>query len=470
MVEILFYDYINTNIVIFEDIFAMIKDLTYGKPAKVILTFSIPIILGNLFQQIYNLVDMVIVGRFLGFQALAGVGATGGMSFLVLGFALGITGGFGIMVAQFYGAKDFDRMRQSIGTSLILCVILSALLTAVTLGWLKPMLNLIDTPESIFHYSYDYIFIIYAGIFANVAYNMVACILRALGDSRIPLYFLLFSSVLNVGLDLVCIIVFGWGVRGAAAATVFSQMVSAVLCFIYSWKKYPEIRLGLSDFRTDISFMWDHLKIGLPMALQFSITAIGVIILQGALNQFEDTYIAGFSAANRVQQLSSTIGVSFGVAIANYAGQNFGAGEIGRVKKGVNATIFLSLGVCALASVFMSIFADWLTTLFLSTETLNGPADILDQIYGASRQYLYISAIFFPFLYVLFVYRNALQGIGKTFWPLMAGVAELLIRLVASAVLPPRLGFTGVPLVDVSAWVGACVILAVSYYIIIPKE
>lgn len=448
----------------------MIKDLTYGRPAKVILTFSIPIILGNLFQQIYSLVDMVIVGRFLGFQALAGVGATGGMSFLVLGFALGITGGFGIMVAQFYGAKDLDRMRQSIGTSLILCLALSILLMVIALVSLKPMLDLISTPESIYKYSYDYIVIIYAGIFANVAYNMVSCILRALGDSRTPLYFILFSSLLNVAMDLLCIVVFGWGVRGAAAATVFSQIVSAVLCFIYAWKRYPEVRLKAEDFRTSISFMWDHLKIGLPMALQFSITAIGVIILQGALNHFEDTYIAGFSAANRVQQLSATVGVSFGVAMANYAGQNYGAGEIGRVRKGVTATVLLSLCVCAIASALMSIFADWLTTLFLDTETLNGPAEIVEQIYGASRQYLYISAIFFPFLYVLFVYRNALQGIGKTFWPLMAGVAELLIRFIASAILPTRFGFLGVSLVDVLAWVGACTILAVSYYIIIPKE
>lgn len=448
----------------------MIKDLTYGNPTKVILAFSVPIILGNLFQQIYSLVDMVIVGRFLGFQALAGVGATGGMTFLVQGFSIGITGGFGIMLAQFYGAKDYKRMKQSIGTSLILCVAISLLLTVLALWSLVPMLNLIGTPESIFRYSYEYIFIIYAGIFSNVAYNMVSCILRALGDSKTPLYFILFSSLLNVGLDLVCIVVFGWGVRGAAAATVFSQMVSAILCFVYAWKRYPEIRIGAEDFRTSLQFMWDHLKLGLPMALQFSITAIGVIILQGALNHFDDTYIAGFSAANRVQQLSATVGVSFGVAMANYAGQNFGAGEIGRLRKGVRATILLSLGVCALASAFMSIFPDWLTSLFIDTDTLNGPEDILDQIYGASRLYLYISAIFFPFLYVLFVYRNALQGIGKTFWPLMAGVAELLIRFIASEVLPPHLGFLGVPLVDVAAWVGACTILAVSYYIQIPKE
>ncbi len=448
----------------------MIKDLTYGKPAKVILTFAIPIILANLFQQIYNLVDMMIVGRFLGFQALAGVGATGGMSFLVLGFSIGITGGFGIMIAQFYGAKDFDRMRQSIGTSLILCATLSLLLTVIALLSLKPLLNLINTPESIFQYSYQYMFVIYAGIFANMAYNMVSCILRALGDSRTPLYFILFSSLLNVGLDLVCIVVLGWGVRGAAMATVFSQMISAVLCFIYAWRRYPEIRLSVKDFRTSVSFIWSHLRIGLPMALQFSITALGVIILQGALNHFEDTYIAGFSAANRVQQLSATVGVSFGVAMANYAGQNYGAGEIGRVRRGVRATIFLSLGVCAVASAFMSIFADWLTTLFLNADTLNGPTDTVEQIFGASRLYLYVSAAFFPFLYVLFVYRNALQGIGKTFWPLMAGVVELLIRIVTSAVLPPRMGFPGIPLIDVLAWVGACVMLAVAYYCLIPKE
>ncbi len=448
----------------------MTQDLTRGNPAKVILLYSLPIILGNVFQQVYNLVDTVIVGRYLGFQALAGVGITGGLNFLVLGFAFGITGGLGIRIAQFFGSKDYERMRKSVGTSLIICLGLSALLTLLALALLPWFLRLISTPESIYTYAHDYIFVVFAGILATVAYNMVSCILRALGDSKTPLYFLIFSSVLNVGLDMLCIVVFHWGVTGAAVATVASQLISAVLCFVYAFRRYPEIRLKLSDFRTNWSFIWKHLCIGLPMALQFSITAFGIVILQSALCGFQDTYIAGFSAASRVQSLGSTVGVSFGVAMANYAGQNYGAGEIGRVRSGVNWTILIAFGVCAVASTIMSVFADGLTSMFMDKSTTIESAEHIAEVYYASKQYLYMSAIFFPFLYILFVYRNALQGIGKTFWPLMAGVLELIIRVVASAILPKVMGYPGIALIDVLAWVGACTVLAISYYLQMPKQ
>lgn len=447
----------------------MIQDLTTGRPAKVILVYSLPIILGNVFQQIYNLVDIVIVGRCIGFQALAGVGATGGLNFLVLGFAMGITSGLGIMIAQFFGARDMVRMRQSIGTSLIICVGLSALLTTVALVCLPWMLHFLNTPDSIYQYSYNYISVIFGGLIASVAYNMVSCILRALGDSRTPLYFLLFSSALNVGLDLLCIATFGWGVHGAALATVFAQMLSAILCFAWAFRKYPEIRLHLEDFRTSWRFIWDHLAIGLPMALQFSITAVGVVILQGALNLFPDTYIAGFSAASKVQNLGSTVGVSFGVSMANYAGQNYGAGRIDRVRSGVRATIFLTLCVCTVASLILWFFATPLTSMFLDDGSLADAGDRVSEIFYAARLYLHISAIFFPFLYLIFVYRNALQGVGQTFWPLMAGVLELVIRVGASLTFPKFYGYPAIPMVDVMSWFGACLWLAVSYYILMPK-
>lgn len=447
----------------------MTQDLTRGNPAKVILLYSLPIILGNVFQQVYNLVDTIIVGRYIGFQALAGVGITGGLNFLVLGFAFGITGGLGIMIAQYFGAKDYEKMRQSIGTSLTICLGLSALLTALAVGLLHQLLQLINTPSSIYDFAHDYIFVIFAGIFATVAYNMVSCILRAIGDSKTPLYFLVFSSVLNVGLDMLCIVVLHWGVVGAATATVVSQLVSAVLCFAYAFRKYPEIRLKRKDFRTNWPFIWEHLRIGLPLALQFSITAFGIVILQSALCGFKDTYIAGFSAASRVQALGSTVGVSFGVAMANYAGQNFGAGDIKRIRSGVNWTILIALCVCAFVSTIMSVFADGLTSMFMDKSAVSDSVERTAEIYYASRRYLYTSAIFFPFLYILFVYRNALQGIGKTFWPLMAGVFELIIRVSASAILPARMGYPAIPLVDVFAWVGACTVLAISYYLQMPK-
>ncbi len=443
----------------------MVNDLTKGNPAKVILIYSLPIILGNVFQQVYNLVDTIIVGRFVSFRALAGVGITNGLTFFVLGFVSGITSGLGIRTAQLYGAGDILRMKRSVGTSIIISVFLAAILTVAAVLLAEPMLHLIGTGEEIFEYSRDYLVIIFSGIAAQTAYNLISCILRALGDSRTPLYFLIFSSLLNVALDLLFITKFDMGVRGAAYATVISQGLSAILCFIYAFRHYLELKLSPRDFKTSWSFVWEHLSIGIPMALQFSITAVGIIMLQAALNTFPATYIAGFSAANKVQNVGALVAISFGVAIANYVGQNYGAGDIVRVRKGVNATLVMTLSVCVLASAVMAVFATPLTSLFLDA---NASGDS-SEIYYAARSYLYRSAEFFPFLYVLFVYRNALQGVGKTFWPLMAGVLELLIRSVASFILPQRMGYPGVTLVDVLAWVGACTLLAISYYIQMPK-
>lgn len=444
----------------------MVNDLTKGNPARVIFFFALPVILGNVFQQVYNFVDTVIVGRFINYQALAGVGITSGFTFLVLGFVWGITSGLSIRTAQLFGAKDMDGMRRSVGTSLIICVWLTVILTALSLIFTGPLLHLIKTGPEIYDYSYKYLIIIFAGIFAQVAYNMISYILRALGDSKTPLYFLIFSSVLNVGLDLLFIVNFSWGVSGAALATVLAQAISALFCFIYAFRKYPELKLSKKDFQTDWSFVWEHLRIGIPMALQFSITATGIVILQAALNIFPPTYIAGFTAASKVQNLFVLIPISFGVAIASYVGQNWGAGEIGRVRKGVNATLVMILCVCVVMSLVMTIFAKPMTSLFLNEEA----GEMVTPIYNASRRYLNISAIFFPFLYVIFLYRNALQGVGKTFLPLMTGVLELVIRTVASMTLPRRIGYDGICFTDALSWIGACIMLVISYMIQMPKE
>ena len=444
----------------------MVNDLTKGSPAKVIFIYSLPIILGNVFQQVYNLVDTIIVGRFVSYQALAGVGITNGLTFFVLGFISGITSGLGIRTAQLFGAGDMKGLKRSVGTSIIISIVLAAVLTVLSVSLIGPMLHLIGTGDDIFEYSRDYLVILFSGIAAQTAYNLISCILRALGDSRTPLYFLIFSSLLNVVLDITFITRFGMGVKGAAFATAISQAVSAILCFVYAFRRYPELNISGKDFRTSWSFVWEHLRIGIPMALQFSITAVGIIMLQAALNAFPATYIAGFSAANKVQNVGALVAISFGVAIANYVGQNYGAGDIRRVRKGVNATLVMTLSVCVVASALISIFAGPLTSLFLNPDITGDVSDI----YYASSSYLYMSAIFFPFLYVLFVFRNALQGVGKTFLPLMAGVLELVIRGVASAILPKTMGYIGITLVDVLAWVGACLWLFVSYMVQMPKN
>lgn len=443
-------------------------DLTRGNPARVILIYSLPIILGNVFQQLYNVVDLIIVGRFISYQALAGVGITNGLTFFVLGFVLGITSGMAIRTAQLVGAGDLDGMRRSVATSLMLCLVTCVVLTVSSVLLARPFLRLIGTGEEIFDYAVNYLVIIYAGVSTQIAYNMIACILRALGDSRTPLYFLIFSSLLNIVIDLLFIVKFGMGVKGAAYGTVLSQGLSALLCFIYAFRKYPYLRLSAKDFKTSARFIWEHLRIGLPMAFQMSIIAIGIILLQAALNAFPSTYIAGFTAANKIQNFGSLIAVSMGVAIANYVGQNYGAGYMSRVRQGVNVTLIITLSACVVISILMVALSRPLTSLFMTAGDIAGAASV-DEIYSSSGKYLLVSAIFFPFLFALFIYRNALQGVGKTFWTLMAGILELVIRCATSFTLPVMFGYNGLIFVDVLAWVGACLLQMIAYYKVLPK-
>lgn len=442
----------------------MVKDLTTGSPAKVIFIYSLPVILGNVFQQIYNFVDNVIVGRYVSYEALAGVGVTNGMTFLVLGFIVGVTSGFGVKTAHYVGAKDVRNIKRSVGTSLIICVFMAALLTVLAVTLCKPLLKLMGVSSDIFGYASDYVSVVFAGLTAQTAYNMIACVLRALGDSKTPLYFLIVSSILNVGLDLLFVCGFGWSVKGAAFATVLAQLTSAILCFVYAYRKYHILRLSKEDFKTSWAFIWEHLAIGLPMAFQFSITAVGIVFLNAALASFPAPYIAGFSAANKIQNVGALVPISFGVAMANFAGQNFGAGRIDRLRQGVKATIAMSLGVCVVVSSILFLCHNQLTSLFLDPSLTD-----TETLYYASGLYQKWSAALFPFLFLIFIFRNALQGIGKTFWPLMAGVGELLFRAILSFVLPAKIGYIGVVVVDGFTWVVACLILVVSYYFIILK-
>jgi len=443
----------------------MKQDLTIGNPAKIIFLYSLPVIVGNVFQQIYNFVDNVIVGRAVGYEALAGVGVTGGMTFLILGFITGITAGLGVCTAQYFGAGDKAGVRKSIGTGIIICTVVSAILTIIAVAFAEPLLRVMGADDAVFEYARDYIIILFAGLSTQAAYNLVSCILRAIGDSRTPLYFLLFSCVLNVALDFAFVVGAGWGVKGAAVATVVAQFVSALLSFIYAFARYKEIRLSREDFRTSWALVKEHLSIGMPMAFQFSITAIGSVFLSAALAHFEAPYIAGFSAAWRITCIFAQIPVAFGVAMANYAGQNFGAGKLYRVREGARATSIMSMVFCVFASAVLFLFPDQMTSLFVEAGSEN-----VDQIFDASRRYLVVSGSLYPFLFLIFIFRNALQGIGKTFWPLMGGVGELVLRAVTSFILPQKFGYTGVIYVDCLSWPVACLILAVAYYFIMMRK
>lgn len=437
------------------------KDMTQGEPFKLILWFSIPLLLGNIFQQFYSMVDTIIVGKIIGTQALAAVGTTGPLNFLVLGFASGITSGFAVLVAQRFGAGDEKGMKKAVAAAVELAAVFTVLLTLLATFGAKGLLRLINTPEDIFQGAYEYIVVIFAGMFTMILYNLLACFLRAVGDSKTPLYFLIISSVLNIVLDLVFIVNFDMGVAGAGWATVVSQGVSGVFCFVYMMKKYPMMHLKKEDFLADRWMYGRHLFIGLPMAFQFSITAIGTVILQGALNLFGSTTIAAYTAACKVEQLVTQPAGTFGVTMANYAGQNLGADRVDRIKEGVTKCTILTLIFAVLASLILIFFGEPLTKLFIDG---NQP-----EVVETAMIYLKVCATFFPFLNMIFVYRNMLQGVGKSLMPLMAGVFELIARGVASFTLPGVIGFTGICLAGPLAWMAAAIPLGITYFIEIRK-
>ena len=440
----------------------MTKDMTKGSPWRLIFFFTVPVLLGNIFQQLYSMVDTIIVGRFVSVQALAAVGATGSISFLVIGFATGITSGFGIVIAQKFGAGDEKAVRRSVGVSIVLCIIITIILTILSLSTSRFVLELMNTPDDIINDAVIYINIIYAGIFATIYYNMVASILRALGDSKTPLYFLILSSILNVVLDLVLIINFHMGVAGAGIATVFSQFVSAVLCTIYTIKRYSILKLKKSDFRVNKTWAWAHLRVGLPMALQFSVTAVGVMVLQSALNVFGSEVIASFTAASKVETLVTQTMNSLGTTMATFCGQNLGAGKWRRIKKGMQVGMIFSAGCVLIAALINFTLGTAATRLFMT--------DPSDEIIGYARTYLYITTLFYPFLAAIYLFRNSLQGMGDAMIPMIGGVAELISRLGVAVILPIFIGYIGVCLASPAAWFVTGMILTVRYILLIKKQ
>ena len=376
--------------------------------------------------------------------------------FLVNGFVTGLTSGFAVLVSQRFGAKDEKGLRKAVASAITLTVISVIVVTLVSLIGAKPLLNLMNTPENILSDAYTYIKIIYGGVVATVAYNLIASILRALGDSKTPLYFLIISSVLNVILDLVFIINFKMGVAGAAYATIISQGISAILCLVYTYKKFTILRLKKEDFKVKRRYYHKHLKIGIPMALQFSITAIGIMTVQGALNVFGSIVIASYTAASKALQLVMQPAITFGVTMATYCGQNLGAKEYGRIKEGVKECTKISIITSIIAGAVLVFLGKYFVMMFIS----NPDAEILRY----AQQVLDISAIFFIPLGLIFIYRNALQGIGDSFVPMMAGAYELIARAIVAFTLPSQLEFMGICLADPVAWLAAVIPLGITYF------
>lgn len=436
----------------------MEKDMTVGNPAKIIWNFTLPIVIGNIFQQFYTMVDTVIVGKFVGTKALAAVGATGTICFLILGFLMGLTAGFTVLTSQRFGAGDIRGMRKTVGSAAVLSIVVSLIMTIVSMVFMKPLLILMNTPKDIFHDTYMYLMIICAGIFAQVLYNLLAGILRALGNSKTPLYFLLFSAVLNIVLDLLLIIVFHLGAPGAAYATVAAQGVSGILCLVYIIKKVPILKLERSDFKPNFHLVRTQLALGFPMALQYSITAIGTMMVQSALNVLGSTHVAAFTTANKIEQVVSQMYVALGVTMATYTAQNMGAGKIRRIRQGFAAAAFISFVYALVSGIMCYRWGYQLTGLFVSEN--------LDAVVGLVDVYLRCVSLYFIPLAVVNVYRNGIQGMGFGVAAMLGGVAELAGRGAVATAASHSRSYLGICMASPVAWALAGILFLGMYWYI----
>ena len=437
-------------------------DMTVGNPAKIILNFTIPIFIGNLFQQFYSMADTIIVGKFVGTKALAAVGSVGTIMFLILGFLQGLTAGFSVLTAQRFGAGDMKGMRKTVGTAAVLSGISIVLMTIGSMLLMKPLLVFMHTPEDIFEDAYTYIMIICAGIAATVLYNLLSSILRALGDSKTPLYFLVLSAVLNIALDLVLIIVFHMGAAGAAYATVIAQGVSGVGCLLYIWKKVPLLKLEKDDFRPEAYLAKIQLSVGLPMALQYSITAIGAMMVQSSLNLLGSLSVAAYTAANKIEQIGTQAYVALGTTMATYCAQNMGAGQIKRTRQGFrSATVMGSIYSVILAIPMMTV-GKYLVHFFVSENA--------GQIMNQADIYLKWTFLFMIPLTIVNVYRNGIQGMGYGILPMLAGVAELVGRGAVAMVAGWKRSFIGACLASPAAWILAGGLLLFMYFKIVKEQ
>ena len=442
------------------------RSMTQGAPMPLLISFLLPLLLGLLFQQLYSMVDTVVVGNYLGVKALAGVGSTSSINFLVIGLCNGICAGFAIPVAQKFGEGDIKGLRSYVGNMIWLGSAIALLVTLVTTFGCRRILQLMNTPSDAFDYAYNYIVVVFAAIPATMLYNLLSGILRSLGDSRTPLFFLVFSSLLNVALDLFCVVTLDMDVAGAAWATLVSQLISGLLCLVYMAKKYPILRLHREDLRFNRFRATKLLLMGLPMGLQYSITAIGTILIQTAVNGINSYAMAAATASSKVTALFACPFDAIGSTAATYAGQNLGAGKIDRVHQGVKASALLGTvySFVALAALYFS--AATVAGLFLDSKDLDAAAEILP----LARRMLLCNAVFYIPLLGVNLVRFTIQGLGYSGLATIAGVFETVARGVFALCLVPHLGFDAVCFANPAAWVMADLFLIPAYFVCLKKR
>ena len=433
----------------------MVNDMTTGNSARKIFFFSLPLLIGTVFQQVYNLADSAIVGKILGTNPFAAVGLTGSITFFVLGLVFGSCSGFAIPVAQDFGAKNEAGVRRCVANIVWIGVVFAILMTAITVPLTKQILIWMDVPGELMGYAYDYLVWIFVGLGAQMMYNLLASIIRSLGDSKTPLYFLIVCSVLNIGLDIFCIRNLNMGVKGAAIATGVAQLISGVACLIYMVKKFPMLRLTRADMKLHLPTVKRLIGIGLPMGLQFSITAIGSIILQKSVNNLGTQIIASVSAASKVQTLVMSPMDAFGVSMAPFTGQNYGARRLDRVRRATKEVTLMLWAYSVIAFCVFFFGSKFIVLMFVDpTET---------QIIQLVHQFVTINGAFYPVLSLIYVYRNTLQGVGYSKAAMLAGLFELIARTLMGLFIVPKLVYTAVCFAHPFAWFMADLILIPLY-------
>ncbi len=434
-----------------------VTNMTQGSPSKLILTFALPLMIGNIFQQLYTVVDTMVVGQALGVDALAALGATDWLNWLFSGLVQGFAQGFCILMAQEFGAGNYSRLRKVIFNALFLSVVCSALVLILSQTVAEPILRLLNTPDEILPNSLLYLRIIFLGMPIIMAYNLSASVLRALGDGKTPLHAMIVAALTNIVLDLLFVLVFHMGIAGAAIATLLAQLLSSIYCF-YFICKIEVLRSAGEERRPEKDICIKLLKLGYPVAFQNMVIFIGGMIVQAVVNSFGVIFIAGFTATNKLYGILECAATSYGYSMTTYAGQNLGAGNTKRIQKGVRVASFIGILTAALIAVLMLLFGKHILGWFLTGE----PAEVTAAIEIAFR-YLVMMSLFLPVLYILHIVRSTLQGIGDTIMPMISGFAEFVMRVGSALLLPLFMGQDGIFYAEILAWLGADIILISAY-------
>ena len=434
------------------------KDMTQGSPARLILFFCLPILAGNIFQQLYSLVDTFVVGRVEGVTALAAVSSAGWLDWTLLGLAMGLAQGFAIQIAQSFGAGDFDELRRATGQSLTLSAGIVLVLEIIAQALLRPVLTLMNTPPDTYELTCLYLRIIFGGLPVVMGFNLLAGFLRSVGNSRTPLIAMVTAALCNIALDVLFVAFFRWSVKGVAIATVISQGLSCLIC-LAAVMRLPVFRITARDLRPTRDIAGRLMKLGLPIGFQNFIISIGGLVLQGVVNAQGFIFMAGYSAASRLQGLIELAGTALSAAVGTFTGQNFGARKLDRVKLGLRKSVQIGTIMAVIVASVVLIWGKPLLRLFIQDD----PA-IVEQVLTYGHRFLIFMGSGLFSLYMLFVYRSTLQGLGDTFLPMVSGIVELAMRIGCALLLPLFMGQWGIYLSEIMAWLGAAVLLVWGYY------